>query len=791
MFKLNLKIALRSLWKNRVSSLINITGLAIGLAACLLLLVYVLYEWNFDKHAENSADTYITLTHIRDDSGKIMMTMDGTVPALGPLMKEQLPEVRFLSRTNYPGMDLIAHKENSFKKLARFADPDILKIFDYKFIYGDPARALQQPQSIVLTESTANALFGRTDVLNKTLRYQNKQELTVTGVIQDLPDNSSQKFDYLMPWSMFEVVSPDLKTPGWDNFSFVTLVTLNKGTNMEALNKKLATLVKKNRKITGEQPFFLYPLSRMHLFGKFENGKNTGGAVEQIWLFLGLATGVLLVACINFMNMATARSEKRAREVGIRKTIGATRTSLMLQFLFESVILAFVSTVVAIALVEAFLPVLNNLLGLKMGITYFNVWVWLGISGVMLLTGLVAGSYPAFYLSAFDPIGALRKKGRRQRLFSVGLRQVLITGQFCFAVLLIISTLVIYRQLQFIKNRPAGADIKILAEMPMEGVLSEKFELFRNKLLEAGAISEMCQTTVSLIHHSSNFNGLEWPGSGPRERSVLFNQVGTTYDFVKTNGLKLIAGREFSRQHASDTAAVMVSASAVKTMGLKDPVGAVLRLGGRQATIIGVFQDYIWDSPYKSNTPMIVYFNGGAGANITFRLNPARSIRENTEAISNIAREMNPAYPAELSFADNAYKDLMKKEQKLGILSNIFGGLAIFISCMGLYGLVAFSAEQRTREFGVRKVLGASVANLVGLLSASFLKMVLIAIVITIPLACYLMDNWLGSFEFRTGISWWIIAAAASGTLLIAFLTLAYQAYKSAVANPTDALKYE
>jgi len=792
MFKLNLKIALRNLWKNKVSSFINVIGLAIGLAACLMLLVYVLYEWNFDKQSKNSAATYVTLTNIMDDSGKVMFTFDGTTTALGPLIKQGIPEIRYLGRVNYGGKSLIANQEDSFKMLSKFAEPDILKIFDYKFIYGNPKTAFNQPKSVIVTESTAKTIFGSTDVLNRTLRYEDREDLSITGVIKDLPDNSSHKFDFLMPWSFLEMLDPSVKSLNWDNYSFVTLLSLDPAAPIDVVNKKLDALIKKNKNITtGKQPYFFFPLSKMHLYGKFEEGKSVGGGIEQIWLFMALAIGVLLIACVNFMNMATAKSEKRAKEVGIKKTIGATRGSLVVQFLMESIILAVISVVIAIALLEAFLPSMNNLLNLKMSINYFNAYIWLGVLAVILFTGVIAGSYPAFYLSSFSPIQTLKKKVKGAGFLSVSLRQVLIVGQFCFTVLLIISTMVIYRQIQFVKNRPAGADVNVLVEMNQEGKLSEKYELLKTSLLKSGAVSSLCQSSQSLIHHGANFNGLEWPGITPLERSILFNQVGTTYDFVKTNGLKLTMGRDFSREYASDSAAVLVSTSAVKTMKLKNPIGTVLKLGGQQAAIIGVFEDYVWDSPYKSNVPMIVYHNKYAGGNITMRLNTDNNISSNIETITRITKGINPSYPVEISFVSAAYEELMQKEKKLGVLSNVFGGLAIFISCLGLYGLVAYSAEQRTKEFGVRKVLGASVANLMQLLSVSFIKMILLAIFIAVPVSVYLMNRWLQNFEFRIGISWWIIVLASAGTLMIAFLTLSYQAYKSAVSNPVDALKYE
>lgn len=791
MFKLNIKIALRSIFKNKVSSFINVIGLAIGLAACFMLLLYVSYEWNFDKQAKNSADVYIAMTNVEDDSGKIVATFDGTTTAFAPIIKQGIPEVKYICKMNYGSRKLIANGQNTFKKDGKFAEPDILKMYDYEFVSGDPKTALLQPKSVILTESTAMSLFGSTDVLNKSVKYENQNDLKVTGIIKDLPENSSNKFDFLMPWAFYEIVNEDARDLNWSNYSYVTLVMLNHNASLPVVNKKLTELVKLNQKTNVVQPHFFFPLSKMHLYGKFEEGKSVGGAIEQIWLFMALAFGILLIACINFMNMATAKSENRAKEVGIKKTIGASRTSLIAQFLTESIVLATVSIVVAMGLVEAFLPSLNNLLNINMVINYFNIYSWLGLIGIVLLTGLAAGSYPAFYLSSFEPIQTLRKKAPGRSFLSISLRQVLIIGQFCFTVLLIISTLVIYKQIQYIKNRPLGADVNALVEMPQDGALQNKYELLKTRLINSGAVSGMYQSSQGLVHHNSFFTNLEWPGVTPGELKILFNRVGTTYNFIKTNGLKLAGGRDFSDQYASDTAAVLVSRSAVKTMGLKQPLGTMIKLSGSERKIIGVFEDYVWDSPYKSSTPLIVYFSKEATGTVTMRLNTSNSTQQNLETITKIIKEINPAYPVELTFTNTVYEDLLRKERKLGVLSNVFGALAIFVSCLGLYGLVAFSAAQRTKEFGVRKVLGASVANLMHLLSWSFIKMICIAICIAVPIAYYLMNLWLQNFEFHIAISWRIIVVASLSTLVIALLTLSYQAYRSAVSNPVDALKYE
>jgi putative ABC transport system permease protein len=790
MFRLNLKIAMRNLWKNKVSSFINVIGLAIGLTACLMLLVYVSYEWNFDKQSKNAGNVYVVLSHITDDFGKDLITFNGSTTALAPTLKEGIPEVQNIARMNYGQQDLIANGTASFKKASKFAEPDLLKMYDYQFISGDPKTALSIPRSVILTETMAKTLFGTTDVLNKSVRYQDQMDLNITGVIKDLPDNSSNKFDFLMPWSLYETVNSGAKDLNWDNFSFVTLVALDPDAALESVNKKIDALLKLTNG-SKTQPFLLFPLSDLHLYGKFENGKSVGGDIEQIWLFMGLAFGILLIACINFMNMATAKSEKRAKEVGIKKTIGATRSSLIMQFLTESMVLTLISVLIAIILLETLLPTFSNLLHIELDVSYFNTYSWIGIICIVLFTGLVSGSYPAFYLSSFNPIQTLKRKIKGRQYLSVSFRQVLIIGQFCFTIMLIISTLVIYKQIEFIKDKPVGADINILAEMPQDGQLQDKFELFKNELVKSGAVTSVFQSSASLLHQGNNFNSMEWPGMTPAENSIMFNRIGTTFDFIKTAGLKLVAGRDFSEKFASDTAGILLSTAAVKTMGLKDPVGKTLKMSHNSFNVIGVFEDYVWGSPYESNNPMVVYFNKAHTGRITMRLNPANSLHQNVEIIEKIARQINPAYPTEVTFISSIYEGLLQKEKTLAILSNLFGGLAIFVSCLGLYGLVSYSAEQRTKEFGVRKVLGASVYSLMQLLSLSFLKMIFAAVVIAVPVAWYVMGLWLQKFEFHTSISGWIVAVAALGTLLVALITVSFQAYKTATSNPVDSLKYE
>jgi putative ABC transport system permease protein len=790
MFKLNFKIALRNIWKNKTSSIINIVGLAIGLASCLLLMLYVSYEWSFDKKFKGSENVYQVMTNFIDAKGNFQGTVDLTSNAIAQVIKQEIPDIDAISRISNNGEQLIAYGENSFKKESKYADPDVLKIFNYEFIAGNPLTALNTPHSVILTEQMAHLLFKNGDALNKSIRYNNEADLTVTGIIKDLPANSSNTFDFLMPWSLFETLSDWVKRPDWGNYNWQTVVRVNDQASIPLINSKIKGMIKKNSENSTDESF-IYRLSDRHLFGKFVNGKTAGGDIERIYLFIALAFGILLIACINFMNMATAKSERRAKEVGIKKTIGASRASLISQFLTESVLLTVLSVLVAIVLVEVLLPTFNNLLKIQLSIDYYSSGYWMGIAGVILLTGLLSGSYPALYLSSFNPIQTLKRKITRTKAIPVNLRQVLVIGQFSFAIILIIATLVIYKQVQFVKNRPVGYDLNLLAEMPQDGELGKKFDLFKTELLKSGAVTALCQSSGSLSNSGSSFWNFEWPGMSKADKDVIFDQIATTYDFTKTNGIQLVAGRDFSKSFASDTAALMLSSNAVKLMGLKNPVGTPVKYHGNEFTVVGVFKDFIWGSPYFTDKPMVVAFSKGWGGQITMRLNPDNSLSKNVELITQVTKQINPAYPVDLKFVNDLYAKKLQGERVLGILSNLFGGLAIFISCLGLFGLAAYSAEQRTKEFGVRKVLGASVASIMQLLSVSFMKMILAAIVIGVPAAYYLMHKWLESFEFRTPISWWIIVAAISGTTVIAFLTVSFQAYKAAKANPVDALKYE
>ncbi|MES2456161.1 MAG: ABC transporter permease [Bacteroidota bacterium] len=792
MFKVNLKIAFRSLLKHKTASLINVSGLAIGLAASLMLLLYVQYQWSYDKQFGNTENTYHLMVNFYGADKSITGTGVQVPNVLPAVLKEETPEIEHISRVLWASRRLLAYGQNSFKVESRYADPDLLRIFKFDYLSGNPDKAFDDPNSIVLTESTAVKLFGTADVLNRTLRFENLANLKVTAVVKDLPPNFTYGFEALAPWKLYENLNQWPADPNWGNYSYFTLLSLKPGTTAAAVNEKIKNSIASHTGTkTMEAAPFVYPLERFHLYGHFVNGIDDGGQIEQVRIFVILALGILAIACINFMNLSTARSQKRAKEVGIRKTIGASRRSLMMQFLLESFVLTLLAVVLAVVLAELFLPSFNGLLNTKLQMDYTLPLNWLGVIVLILFTGLAAGSYPAFFLSGFNPVQVLKKAGLFKNSFGLNLRQALVVIQFSFAIVLIVSTLILYQQLQHLKNRPLGYQTDALVQIPHEGNLYPKFDLFKARILNSGAVTALTQSSGSIAFQNSNVNGLEWKGMAEEDKKVSFDYIQTTHDFLKTNNIRLIAGRDFSRDHASDSSAVLLNETAVKRMGLKNPLTEQIVLNGQKRPVVGIMADVLWDEPTRAQHPMVVAFNAGNSDYITMRLNTKRGIQENLTQIRKITKEINPDFPVEITFVDSLVAEKVEHEQMLSILSNLFAGLCIFVSCLGLFGLSAFSAEQRTKEIGIRKVLGASLTGIMSLLSLSFIKTVAIAMVLAMPIGYLIMDHWLMQFDYRIAIGPSVFIITGIATMAIALLTVSWQAYRAAKANPVDALKYE
>jgi len=789
MFKLNLKIALRNLWKNKGFTLINVGGLAIGLASCLILLLYVAYEWSYDKQYTNADKTYVVYQN-SPASGKIF-SWPWTPNVMANEVQEKIAGVKYASHSTYPNSKLISVGDKKINSKAVFADPNFVKIFDYKFIKGNAQQVLRDVNTIILTKSFAEKLFGTEDPINKIVKLENQDVLKVSAIIEDVPANNSIVFECLMPWALFEKREPWAKELNWGNNMCLTIVQLKDNTFFAKANAEMLDIYKRNQKGNTAEAL-LHPLTKWHLYSDFENGKSTGGKIVQIKIFLLLAFCILLIACVNFMNLSTARSERRAKEVGVRKAIGSTRKAIIGQFLLESIFITLLSTVIAFILVEVSLPYFNNLLNIKLTIDYKNSTFWFVLFGLMIFTGLVAGSYPALYLSSFEPIKVL--KGLKIKAdSSVSVRKVLVVGQFVFAACLIICTAVIYQQLNYIKNKPIGYDKSNLIQIAVQGKMADhsKLELLKTQLLKSGAAANVTLFSQDITESGNNTTDVSWEGKTQGE-SILFNNRGIGSDFIKTIGTELVAGREFAINSKNDTNSVMLNEAAVKMMRLKDPVGAKIRFWGNERINVGVIKDFVVENAYQKVAPMIFFPSSTWGASaVIVRLNPNQNISSSLEKIDGLVKGVEPNYPVNRKFVDEAFEVKFKDEQLLGTLSNWFGGFAIFISCLGLLGLALFMAEQRKKEISIRKVLGASTANILLLLNRDFIKLVAIANIIAFPLAYIIISKWLSAFEYRISISALPFIIAIALSLLIAILTVSIQSVKVAKANPVDALKYE
>jgi len=792
MIKNYIKTAWRNIKKHTGFSLINAGGLTLGIASCLLLMLYVSYHLNYD-HQFNNLDNIYIVENNQPGDGKIY-TFASTPGQAAAAIKAEVPgAVQTARAIDYTADGLLAYKDRSFKKKGLYADPAYFTIFSYHFIEGDPAKALTETNAIVITKDLAQTLFGNQDALNKIITRNNSMPMLVSGVIDNVPANASFKFDYVIPYVQFENANAWAKTSDWGSNYDRTIVQLKDAASLNRANHILAGMV--GRHATGDKnQLFLFPFAKLHLYEKFENGKSVGGTIDQVHLFEVLALCILLIACVNFMNLSTARSEERAKEVGIRKALGSGRRMLVAQFITESFILSFISTTLAVLILVLSIPFFNNLLSIKLTLPTNNWLAWLLVIGLAVFTGLISGSYPAFYLSSFKPIKVLKGmfKGGGSAL---PIRKVLVVVQFSFAVFLITATICIYLQIRFVQSKSNGYDKNNLVEIPVEGTLSNKSQTLINELKSNGAITYASNLSQSITENGNNTWGIDWPGKNPNQK-ILFDIFQAGYDFTHTTGVKLLAGREFSTAYpidsAQNTKTVMINETAASLMHLKQPVGAIIKWGDNPVTVVGVYKDFVWGSPYKKTPPMITICDGYGGTVIAMRLNPAKSITSSIDQINKTLKAFNPAYPPTINFVDSEFEQKFQNEKILSMLANLFGGLAIIISCLGLFGLAAYAAEQRTKEIGVRKVLGATVTNLAALLSTDFLKLVFIAIVPAIPLSIWVLNKFfLNNYEYRITLSWWIMALASIITIVIALLTVSYQAIKAALANPVKSLRSE
>ena len=786
MIRNNFKIAWRNLLKSKGYATINIIGLAIGMAAVLMIAIWIQNQSQFDNFYSNKDNLY-RVWNKYEDVGQIGMSNITSGPA-SVTLKAEYPEVEHAARVYWNVDRLLSFDENKIKSKGTEVDPSFMEMFDFKLLKGNRSQVLSGPQNIILTESLSKKIFGDTDPLNKTLILDNKEPYQVSGIIADLPSNTDFDFNYLIP-----LTKADNYSPNWNTSTFMTYIQLKDGTDVDAFNKKLKNIIAKKTNNELKGSLFLYPLSKMHLYSKFEQGVPVGGKIDQVKLVAGLGFLILLIACINFVNLSTARSQKRAKEVAVRKVVGAQRSSLITQFLTESVLLSIIAGMLSIGLTFLALPFFNKILDKPLIFSITDPMIWISLVVFILLTGVFAGLYPAFVLSSFKPIKSLKVFGKSKKL-ALNFREVLVVFQFGIALILIIATLIVRNQIEYAGKRDIGYSPSQLIEIPMEGDMTKNYEVIKSELINKNIAHAVTRTGWSITRNASNSSGnFSWEGATPEQgKKIVFNIGKAESDFVKTLGLKVLEGRDIDFERlASDSLSVLVNEAAIKEMKLKNPIGSILKWGSNTFTIVGVINDYINDSPYSPVTPLLIYPAKEWMLNMVVRTNPSLPIEHNLKQMEEILKKFNPAYPFEYNFVDQQFAIKFKEQQQTAQLALIFSGLAIFISCLGLFGLASYIAELRTKEIGIRKVLGASVTGITAMLSRDFVKLVLIAILLASPIAWWIMNKWLEDFSYRIEIQWWIFAVAGIAALTIAILTVSTQAIRAANTNPIKTLRDE
>lgn len=796
MFRNYLKIAWRNLVKNKVYSALNITGLATGMAVALLIGLWVVNQYSYDRFLPNYSRLYQVKFNFTDPKEGTHTQPAVCIP-LANVLRTTIPGIRRVAETDWVGYNVRDLKVGDKKILvnAGNVNPEFLKIFRYPFIKGDRNNALANVYSIVINESTAKALFGNADPMYKTIRVDNQHDAKVTGVFKDIPATASLKFGCLQPFSYKELTEPWTKdAPAqWTNNSFEMFVELQAGVTQAKIAPQIKGLIVKYhpdyKNVKGE--VILQPIKDQHLYSDYENGKVAGGFIDYVRMFSVIGALVLLIACINFMNLSTARSEKRAREVGVRKAIGSQRKDLIFQFLTESLMITFAAFLLSVLLVQLALDPFNELAGSSIKIPYNDAVFWAGMIGYVLFTGLMAGSRPAFYLSSFSAVKVLKGTIQAGKAASLP-RKILVIAQFTCSIALIISTVIIYEQIQYSKDRPAGYSADGLVSTFMGDDLMRNYEALKNDLLQTRMVKSVTKASSPLTDIFWHTGIDKWPGKEGGDLGINTAGVSVADNYFKTVGMKLVAGHDFSPDWRDDTLNVIVNEAAVKRMGLKQPLNQLINYGGLTypVRIIGVVQDALIESPYTAVEPTV--FNHGRGPNVMiYRLASGVNPHDAMAKIGKLFDKYNPAYPFDYVFVDQAYDQKFGLEELIGKLAGIFAALAIFISCLGLFGLAAYMAEQRTKEIGIRKVLGASIGQVWLMLSRDFVVLVTISCLIASPLALYFLHPWLNKYPYHIHIGPGVFLLSAVAALIITLLTISFQAIRAAVTNPVNSLRSE
>ncbi|MDR7132300.1 ABC-type antimicrobial peptide transport system permease subunit [Algoriphagus sp. 4150] len=792
MLKNYIKIAIRNLTRSKAFSILNIAGLGIGMASAILILLWVQNETSMDREHPKSDRIY--MMYSRDTFGGGLWAWNSTPKILAPTLEKDYPEIEKAVRVTDYADFLITVGNKKLNENGVFVDPEFFDVFDFPLLQGNPSSALDNPYNIVVTEDFARKLFGSVNAVGQTVKIDSADIFTVTAVLKNLPNNTrfqSDYFqiDYILPWSYMTKLGRD--DEDWGNTSVDTYVLLSENASQETFDQKVKDITKEHTNGESSTEMFSYPLSQVHLYGKSENGQLVAGRAITVRLFAFIAIFILAIACINFMNLSTARSEKRAKEVGLRKVVGAGKASLVAQFIGESTLIAFIAGLVALLVVQLVLPSFNTLVDKQLFLPYGDLVFWAQLFGFILFTGLLAGSYPAFFLSSFSPVKVLKGTFRLANA-TVNPRKVLVVLQFSFAIVLIVSTIIIQRQISHAQNRELGYNRENLIYVNIQGDIDKRYESIKQSLLGNGSSLAVTKSMSPITEQYSNNWGYSWPGSTLEDYKLTFIKFSTDADFVKVIDTELVTGRDIDiHQFPSDSTAVLLNETAVKKMGLDDPLGQVVSRGDEKYTVVGVIKDFIFESPYDPVKPLMVMGPTSWFSVLHIRLNPEQTVSQSLASVQGVFEQYNPNFPFEYHFVDEAYAKKFDDTKRTARLSMLFTVLTIVISCLGLFGLSAYMAANRIKEIGVRKVLGASAASVSILLSKDFLKLVGIAFIIATPIAWYIMGKWLQDYQYKIGIEWWVFVATGAISMLIALVTVSSQAIKAAVRNPVDSLRSE
>lgn len=799
MLKNYLKIAWRNLIKGKAHSVINVAGMAVGLAVVMLIGLWIWDELSFDTYNTNyKAIAQIARKEITNGDAYVSAGNNHfPIPLAEELRTSYNNLFKHVALADERDKHIVAYNGKQFTEQGMYVENEFTDIFTFTMVTGTTA-GFSDPNTILLSQSAAQALFGKADAIGKVVTLDHVQPLKVNGVFEDLPRNTTfSGVSFFCPFRLLVNSNSSVKDNlnNWGNSSFFIYTEAAPGVS----GKEIASVIKdiywvKTKGSQSQSPgnkveLFTYPMQDWHLRSEWKNGVQSGGQIQIVRLFGLIGLFVLLLACINFMNLSTARSEKRAKEVGVRKTMGSLRSQLVKQFLTETLLVVFAAFIVGIWLVLASLGWFNEIASKKIVFPFSNAWFWGFSVAFILMTTIVAGSYPAFYLSSFKPVKVLKGMLKAGKLAAIP-REMLLVIQLVVSITLITGTIVVYRQIQLAKDRPIGYDRNGLIRITMHTPdLNGKYDVLQKELLSCGGAIGFAQSSSAATENNYFDDHFEWEGKDPKLHQQSFALTAVTYDYGKTVGWQFVAGRDFSRNFSTDNSAVILNEAAVKYMRLLQPVGKTIRWNGKLFTIVGVIRDMVKGSPYEADQQSLFFMFPGVGPDITIRLNPQVSAATDLSRIEPIFKQLNPSSPFEYTFVDDEYAQKFASEQRIGALSRTFTTLAVFISCLGIFGLTSFMAEQRIKEIGIRKVLGASVFGIWRLLSRDFVVLVIISLTVATPISYYFMHNWLQGYEFRTHLSWWIFFVAGIGVLFITLLTVSIQSVKAAIANPVKSLK--